>query len=101
MVSLGVVWGHWRLQSQGKWQYLQNTCASFYLHTLSFKTQPPWTKPEILDPPIAKQSVPKYLKSVSFVCILSADSQTQRCYNIDRLSSCFCFFGVRCVWLAS
>lgn len=37
MVSLGVVWGHWWLQCQGKWQYLQHTCASFFLHVLSFK----------------------------------------------------------------
>lgn len=37
MVSLGVVRGHWWLQRQGKWQYLQHTCASFFLHVLSFK----------------------------------------------------------------
>lgn len=36
MVSFGVL-GHWWLQCQGKWQYLQHACASFFLHLLSFK----------------------------------------------------------------
>lgn len=58
MVSLGVVWGHWWLQCQGKLQYLQNTCASFFLHVLSLKTQTtsrPLPAQNLRCPPSAKQ----------------------------------------------